>query len=455
MIFLDFNKSFRHISCSKLNSSHMTPEETESLTDVIAPKRQILVIDDDPLIIRSLQKLLVNHPYQVHTALTCSAARQSIDRNPEIAILLCDQILPDGSGVEFLGEMRVRYPNAVRILMTGVYDKNVALDAVNRGEIYRFLVKPFANEELLAALTQSLDRFSLIAENNRLQRELSLQNEALRHANSQLKSRVEEEKSRIQNLEQENVSWRHACQNMVDLCMEIMQRIDIHLFKHSQRVAQLAVGIGREMGYNDEVLEKLELIGSLHDISLVGCNTTLQAAQREPDTIENPADKEQIIGHPELSSTLVKFLPLPDVVTAISHHHEYFDGSGYPHGLSHEQIPQLAAIVAVADAYDESHLKREFALTAIESAAGTLFNPDIVRALERSLHSQTYQHQLERPALVEELKPGMKLAASIYTSSGMLLVKQNQVLTESIIEKLRIHDQTNKISKTIFVYCNL
>ncbi len=413
-------------------------------------KFQILVIDDDPLILRSIQGLLLELPVKISTAINCSDARAQTMTNPEFAILLCDHLLPDGNGVDFLREMRTRYPTAIRILMTGVYDKNVALEGVNTGEVYRFLIKPFSNEELIAAIHQSIDRFQLQTENARLQQQLVLQNEELKLANTQLERRVAIEEGRARDLAVESGNWRRACQSMVDLCLEFMQRLDTPLFMHSQRVARLSVGLAREMGYPNDSIDRIELAASLHDLGLLGASPALQANQRDLALIKTPLERDQMTGHAELSAALVKFLPVPEVVQIISEHHELYDGSGYPKGLAGEQINQLANVLIVADAYDEQR-KRDFALSNIEMGSGKLYHPEVVRALIRLLGNKDFKLQLDRPALLSELKPGMKLATSIYTSTGMLLVKQGQVLTSSIISKLQLHDSGNMISQTIYV----
>jgi response regulator RpfG family c-di-GMP phosphodiesterase len=416
----------------------------------VLEKIQMLVLDDDPLILRTIQGLLYELPLAITTAENIAQARNLILENPEFGIILCDHLLPDGAGVDFLRELRTRYPSAIRILMTGAYDREVTTKAINSGEIYRFLVKPFTNEDLLAIAHQSLDRYQLQQENARLQQQLAIQNEELRLANQKLESRVEMEQEKSKTLVIESGNWRRACQNMVDLCLEIMQRLDTPLFKHSQRVSQLAVALARDMGYEQEFLDWIELAASLHDIGLLGASPALQASQRELNTIKSQLERDYMVGHPELSATLVKFLPVPEVMELISEHHEYYDGSGYPNGMAGEQIPMLAHILIVADAYDEQK-KRDFALQNIEMNAGKLYHPDVVRGLVRLLGNKDFKLQLDRPVLISELKSGMKLATSIYTASGMLLVKQGQVLSDSIISKLVLHDSGNMISQAIYV----
>ena len=413
--------------------------------------RHILIIDDDPLVLRVCEQYLKEMSIVLRTALNCSEGRMHLQTDPEISLVICDQLLPDGEGVEFLRDMLQQYSSAIRVLMTGAQDRQIALDAINKGEIYRFMAKPIYKEDLVNVVLQALDRFNLQAENARLQSKLALQNEELRRANTQLTGKVDEEQRRSYGLQQETSSWKEACQNMVDLVLEILQRIDISLFKHSQRVAHLSTAIAREMGLDADTLDKVEVAALLHDIGLLGASSFLQANQRRLDQIHAAHERELVRGHIDVAVSLVKFLPLPDVVKAIELHHEYLDGSGYPQGLKGDQIPLLANILSVADSFDEMQGPYEHALSQVEAQAGRLYSPEIVRSLSRLLNQHQFEFSTERSVLMHELEPGMKLASSIYNSSGMLIVKQGQILNDAIIRKLQQHDLANTITQTIFV----
>jgi HD-GYP domain-containing protein (c-di-GMP phosphodiesterase class II) len=311
--------------------------------------------------------------------------------------------------------------------------------------------KPISKDDMVTVVMQSIDKFNLMAENARLQSMLALQNEELRRANSQLSGRVEEEKMRSLGLEKETSNWRAAVQNMVDLVLEILQRIDLNLFKHSQRVARLCTAISKELGKDEDFQDRAELAALLHDIGLLGASPFLQANQRRLDQIHATHERELVRAHPETSASLVKFLPLPDVVQAIESHHEYADGSGYPQNKAGEHISLLASILAVADCFDESNGPHEFSLSQIEANAGRLYPAEVVRALSRLVKQPTFELSAEKPVLMSELQPGMKLASSVYNTSGMLLIKQGQILNESIIRKLQQHDIANSVTQTIFV----
>ena len=421
----------------------------ESAPKSVGPA-QILVVDDDTAILKLIETVLKSKGMAPTVAATVGQAQEALKKNADFSVILCDHLLPDGLGVEFLRDLRTQRPDLVRVLMTGLYDKALAMDAINSGEIYRFLVKPFTVEDLLATISQSLDRHRLSSENSRLQAQLALQNEELRKANVNLDQRVTEEENRSYGLFAESSNWRQAFNGMIELSLEILQRIDPQLFKHSQRVSLLAGAIGRELGLDAELLAKLETAAQLHDIGLLGCNAALRAHQRSLDQIASPGEREQIREHPHISAQLVKFLPLSDVVDAIEQHHEYLDGSGYPNALAGERISKLARILSVADAYDEVAANGANALAKITTGVGLLYEPDVVHALGRVV-SKGLAVKQERQVLLRELIPGMKLTESIYTATGMLLVKQGQVLSKSMIDRLLQHAESNAITQQILI----
>ena len=428
-------------------------QQTDSAPDRRAPHRaplQILVVDDDTAILKFIESVLTSKGISPTLATTVAGAEEALAKNPEFGVILCDHLLPDGLGVQLLHDLRDQQPNLVRILMTGLYDKVLAMEAINSGEIYRFLLKPFAVEDLLATISQAFDRHQLAVENSKLHSQLALQNEELRRANAELSRRVRASDAHAE-AGAEGAEWRAKAQPFIDVALGFLQGIDPLLYSHGHRVSVLATAIGQEMNLPAETLEKLDLAALFHDLGLLGCDSRLQGRQRRPGQLSSD-ELEQIEHHPNLSAQLVKFLP-HDVTEAIRQHHEYFDGSGYPGQLAGDRISHLARILSVADCYDEGAEGHgngnEPILPRLMAGAGQLYEADVLHALDRALSKGTMP--TVRQVLVSELTEGMKLSSSIYTKTGMLLVKQGQVLSRPIIEHLQLHAESNAIIQKILI----
>lgn len=126
---------------------------------------------------------------------------------------------------------------------------------------------------------------------------------------------------------------------------------------HSDRVAQIAVALAAELGCNRKQLDTIYLSGLLHDVGKIGINDSVL---RKPGKLSD-AEYEHIKMHPEIGFRILHDLKqLGDVLPVVRHHHEAWDGRGYPCGLAGDQIPQMARIVAVADAFDAMSSDRPY-----------------------------------------------------------------------------------------------
>ncbi|MFJ6482943.1 HD-GYP domain-containing protein [Streptomyces sp. NPDC091682] len=169
----------------------------------------------------------------------------------------------------------------------------------------------------------------------------------------------------------------------------LVQAVDIkdrYTRGHSERVGQASTMIARELGMTEDRLETVRIAGILHDVGKLGVPTRLL----RKDGPLTPQERRIIELHPEYGHEMVRGIGfLGEARSAILHHHERVDGSGYPYGLTGEQIPVLARVVAVADAFDAMTSTRSYsrarpvpvALAELERCAGVQFDPSMVRAL--------------------------------------------------------------------------
>ena len=127
----------------------------------------LLVLDDEQNILNSIRRLLVSEPYGVFVTSDPAEALEAIARN-KIKVVMSDQRMPKTSGVEFLAEVKRKDPNILRILFTGHADVQAAEDAINKGEVYRFISKPWNDGDLKRVLKEAMQRFDLVRENREL-----------------------------------------------------------------------------------------------------------------------------------------------------------------------------------------------------------------------------------------------------------------------------------------------
>jgi DNA-binding NtrC family response regulator len=131
-----------------------------------AGKHSILLVDDEPEILFSLRGLL-RREYDLHTANSGAEALEVLRKHP-VQVIMTDQRMPEMTGVELLRRARGECPGAIRIVFTGYADIKAVIDAVNQGQIYRYLTKPWDPDELLAVLGQACEEYDRAAEGRRL-----------------------------------------------------------------------------------------------------------------------------------------------------------------------------------------------------------------------------------------------------------------------------------------------
>lgn len=170
-------------------------------------KCSLLVVDDEPYIVSTLAAL-VGPGFEVLTATSGEAAREHF-KNRDIDLILTDQKMPRMSGVQLLEWVRANYPKTVRLLMTGFAELEEAVEAINRGQIFRYIFKPWRTEELLETLHSAARTFILERSHEHLLQELQEKNEQLRRLTQELEQRVAERTQQLDKRKQELEDLNH------------------------------------------------------------------------------------------------------------------------------------------------------------------------------------------------------------------------------------------------------
>ena len=180
---------------------------------------------------------------------------------------------------------------------------------------------------------------------------------------------------------------------------------------HSDRVAYLSAETARVLGLSDEEVERVRIAGIVHDVGKIGVPESVLC---KPGRLTDE-EFEKIKKHPEIGFRILEGIPgLQDILPGVLHHHERYDGRGYPHGLAGEDVPLLARIIGVADTFDamssnrayRSKMSREVVLAEIAKCSGTQFDPAVAEAFlrlnlseyDRMVADHAAQDPLERAA---------------------------------------------------------
>lgn len=417
------------------------------------PAFTVLCVDDEPNILSSLRRLFRPCGYRV---LVAESGAQGLDllRSEPVDLVISDMRMPHMDGAQFLAAVRAEWPDVMRFLLTGYADMASAIEAINQGQIYRYMNKPWVDDDLLISVRQGLDARALQRDKERLEVLTRQQNEALRALNETLEAKV---LARTQELQKANEQLKHSFFVAVKIFTSLIEMRHPIMAGHSRRVAALARSIAQRMGLKGADLQNVFVAGLLHDIGKIGfSDALLSRAQRTLSDDErriyqkHPVDAELIlIGIDELSP----------IAQLVRHHHECYDGQGFPDGLWGDDIPLGARILLVANDYDGLQIgalsalrfKPEEALQAMEKARGVRYDPQVLDALRALVTAPPKPRPSEREVAVAALTPGMVLAREFAHRDGMPLLAAGQVLSARLIERMQDYEATQGGGLTVYV----
>jgi len=348
----------------------------------------VLFVDDEINILKALQRLLRADEMNVLCASRPSEALELLERHPA-QVVVSDQRMPELSGVDFLAQVRERHPDIVRIMLTGYTEMKVAVDAINRGEIFRLITKPWNDDELKATLRQAFDHATMKHEIKRLNQVTREQNFKLQDMNRNLEAKV---RDRTKQVAEKHEQLRTAYIQTIRALSEAIDAKDAYTRGHSERVGVYASKIAREMSFPKDVIERVYIAGLLHDVGKIGVR---DAVITKPDRL-TAEEYDEIKQHPEIGYRILEPVEfLRDVAPCVRHHHEWYDGSnrGYPDRLRGDQIPLPSRIILVADTVEAMTSDRPYrkglsldkVVSEIHKFTGTQFDPKVAEAFLRLL----------------------------------------------------------------------
>ncbi len=333
--------------------------ETENKTIEGSNRRwRLLIVDDEPSICQTLKHLLAK-TYEVETAENGTQAIALLRRLP-FDLLLTDMKMPDVDGVQVMKVAKELQPDIEVIMITGFSDISLAVKVVRQGA-FTYITKPFKIDDIHLNVRHALEKRRAELERRLLlQRQRELKEELLR----------EEERRRVQ---EETVVG-----NITSL-IKALEGKDTYTRGHSERVTIYAGGITRYLNVDSDFAIIVERSARLHDIGKIGIR---DCVLQKPGRL-TPEEYAEIKLHPSLGAEIIRPVPfLRNTIEGIGHHHESFDGHGYPDGLEGKDIPLVARIMAVADTYDAMtstrayrvKLAREIAVNELLRCSGLPFD---------------------------------------------------------------------------------
>jgi response regulator RpfG family c-di-GMP phosphodiesterase len=302
-------------------------EGIERIKDIVRARNfltgsKVLVVDDSSSIRLFLRVGLTENGFAVRTAVN---GREALEMLEEFrpALIITDLMMPEMDGFELCRALKNSHFSAIPVIVMSTMGDKAIMRRLLRGGAASFLIKPFSVTQLSAVIEE------IFSSNFRL---------------------LLEEKERLQ------MEHRLTLSAIASLVQALEAR-DSLTRGHSERVALIAVGIGRELGFSPAELDRLLLVGRLHDLGKIGVRDDVLLKK---DSL-NDTEYEHVKAHSNVVADILRPIEsLHDILEVTTSHHERWDGRGYPDGLAGEAIPLKARIISVADVFEAVTAERPY-----------------------------------------------------------------------------------------------
>lgn len=363
-------------------------------------KGNILIVDDEKAIRRLLHERLEGEGYRCQEAGSADQALDKMQAEPADLVLI-DIKMPDKSGIELLQEIKGHYPDAIAVTATDIQDNDIAIESIRQGA-YDYITKPFNLDVVVQMAKRVMD-----------QKELKLE---LRDYQQHLEQKL------IKQAEEIHQTFLGTMQALIFA----VEATDRYTAGHSRRVCEIAKSIAKRLAFSDNEMEDLRWGSLLHDIGKIAVD---QSIMNKPGKLTT-AEYEHIMAHTIIGASIIQsVVKNNNIIDIIEHHHDHYNGNGFNQNVKGEDIPLLARIVAIADAYDamtstrpyRAALPREEALAEIEKEIGKQFDPLAANTFLKMSASEIIPEK--KHILIADDEPSIRLLVRSILSGSYTIIE--------------------------------
>jgi response regulator RpfG family c-di-GMP phosphodiesterase len=428
-------------------------------TSSSAPSATVLFVDDEPSVLSALRRLFRPQGYKVLMA-EGGKAGLAVLAQETVDLVISDMRMPEMDGVQFLEQVRQRWPHAVRVMLTGYADITSTIEAINRGEIHRYIAKPWDDQDILLTVSDGLNRQRLERENRELIALTQSQNDQLQKCNQDLEARVSERTQALEvansqmaetnnRLADSNAQLEKANQQLeenfslsISVFSGLLELRDGSVSGHGHRVGNLSRRLAEKMGLGAIEVTDIYNAGLLHEIGKIGLPDALL---NKPVYLMTGDEFEKYKRHPQnAQASLMPLGRLRQTAVIIRSQHERVDGQGFPDGLSGYEVPLGSQIVNLASTFEgltsgrlaERVFSTKDAANAVLEGRGSKYDDEVMVAFEAVLKELVAEALADVEVSSADLRPGMVLTRPLLSLQGSLLLPASFRFTPAVIKQI-------------------
>ncbi len=389
-------------------------------------KPMILLVDDEACVLRSIKRVLYRETFDLHLCHSGSEALNFLAQN-SVDVIVSDMRMPEITGAELLQQVATRWPNTVRILLTGYADMRSTVAAINEGKLFAYIKKPWVDKDLIQTLNQAWD----------------------------CKRKADEKESLFAKsearLKEAHYNLQHQHMSSIKVMSTLLESRTTRGAGHSREICEFALTIGEYLGLNEEEQETLYYAAMVHDIGLIALpDQILETPYHRLHAKDKTLYQQHSIWGEQLLCEISQLQPLAEI---IRYHHECYDGSGYPDGLVGDTIPICSQILSVVSDYDDLMHGRYYSRCFSSDEAqhfmieqvGKRYSRTVVRAAIEGIGRLSSTQRMDVSDTPEKsfvLGEGV-LDEDIFDDNGLLLLAKGAVIDQRLLDRLQ-----NRLSVT-------
>jgi len=372
----------------------------------------ILLVDDEPNVlsgyIRNMRKM-----FDILTATSGKQALEVIDKNEAIKVIVSDMRMPEMDGIELLEKVKATHPDIIRIMLTGNADQQTAIDAINKGDIFKFHTKPCSTAELSNTIQSAIEHY------------------------------------KIQHVEKELL--KNTLAGAVSSLVEVLSLVNPEAFGRSSRLSELAVKIAQDLG-----MKKLWEVKTMAGLSHIGCVILPDNVLKKIYKGSTLTDEEKQLTemHPSIGADIISKIPKMEAIAeSLRYQRKYFDGTGIPRDdVKGKKIPAGSRILTVVIDFDnliEKNISEKKALTMMLDKLEK-YDPEVLKSLANVIGEQ--ESLTTREVSLAGLVIGMKIAKDVISTENILIIRKGFVVSETVLERLYIYSKRQALIEPILVF---